>query len=96
MDQTTMNGMPNMAPAKKSNSMVLIVVILIILAVFLVTNMMQNKKSDALDTEIMQKQAEIKASDLQAQALNAQSESDTTADIEKDLNATNVESITLE
>ncbi len=98
MDQTTMNNsMPNMSPVKKSSPMTsIIVIVILILAAVLVMNMTKNKQSKELDAEIVQKQAEIKANDMQAQALITQGESDSTADIEKDLNATNTNSITLE
>lgn len=92
-----MNNPNNALPVKKHNGMtVLIVIVIILLAAILIINTKQNKEEMALDQEIAQKQAEIKANDEQVKQIQIQGTNDDVGSIEADLNATNVDAITLD
>jgi flagellar basal body-associated protein FliL len=105
MDPMT-NGTPDVmpspaasmpAPDKKSGKLTTIVILLvIIIAMLTALTMVNSKKEKEVDMQIMQKQAEIKASDETIKQIENLSTSDETTDIQKDLNATNIDSINLQ
>lgn len=98
MNQANMGGNMNSNPMppviKKENSLMkLILALVLVIILALVINASERKQMDELDTQINEKQDQIKASDEQVKKIEVQSESDTIADIEADLNATNIDGI---
>jgi hypothetical protein len=89
---TNMNS--NSMPPKKENSLMkLILALVLVIILALVINASDRKEMEELNTQINQKQSEIKINDEQVKKIEVQGESDTVADIEADLNATNVDAI---
>ena len=91
---TNTNNTMNMPKKSKTNSMVLIMVVAIALIVIAIIISMRENMNEQLDTQIMQKQSEIRTNDTIAKQLDTQGTSDNLDDIEKDLNDTNVDSLT--
>jgi len=97
MNQNNMGANMNsnsMPPVKKENSLMkLILALVLVIILALVINASDRKEMEELNTQINQKQSEIKINDEQVKKIEVQSESDTVADIEADLNATNIDAI---
>lgn len=86
----------NTEPIKKSTHTTLfVIIVIIILAVIFFLGISQEKQINELDAQIMQKQEEIKNTDETVIKIEAQGESDSISDIEKDLNATNIDDLDL-
>ncbi len=91
---SSMNSMPQNGNHSSSNKALLLVsVLIVILLIVLLMNIKKNKEEKAVDEQIMQAQAEIMANDQVTQELNVQGNTDELNDIEKDLNATNIDSL---
>lgn len=80
---------------KSTNTTLFVIIVIIILAVIFFLGISQEKQINELDMQIMQKQEEIKNTDETVIKIEAQSESDSITDIEKDLNATNIDDLDL-
>lgn len=87
-----MNPVPPIKNEK--NTMKLVIVLIIVIVMALLLNIKNKKEMDSIDSEIDQKQSEIKANDASVKILQTQGTGDEINDIEKDLNATNVEVLT--
>ncbi len=89
-----MNNMQQGNNHSSSNkALILVSVLIVVLLAVLLINIKKNKEEKAVDEQIMQAQAEIMANDEVTQQIQVQGNTDELNEIEKDLNATNIDSL---
>jgi len=102
MEENTINNGLNKNPQitqndntlkSKNTSLVLLIILVIILVIILILNTQKHKQMTEVENQITQIQTDIRANDELTKQIETQGASDEITDIEKDLNAINIDTI---